>query len=434
MTAREQIANYESTLREYTNFAVRGVKKVCKTVGARESATESERRGQEMMAEDLKSCCESVTMEEFISAPRGFLAWINIGVACGVLSALAFNLGYALIAAFVLGLGIAGFFVEFFLYKKFYDPFFPKKTSQNLVAVRKPEGEVKRRLILCGHSDSAYEFSFTYWGHKYFKSVKLLTVMIIFAAIILVGGAVICLLGVLFERGGLLGLGNLGQRAQWLRVLGYVYAAACVPLCAEILFKSWKKVVEGANDNLSGCYTAMAAAKLLGGQGLRLKNTELVILCSGCEESGLRGAKAFVAAHKEEYSDVETAMIALDTMRDYEHIGIYVTDIHGRVKHSPAVAALMKEAAKTAGHDLKYHSLFFGASDAAAATQAGIPAALLAAMDPAPAPYYHTRLDTHDNLDPKTIEACLDITLEIAHLYDTAGLAPFQDAVVKVGQ
>ena len=46
----------------------------------------------------------------------------------------------------------------------------------------------------------------------------------------------------------------------------------------------------------------------------------------------------------------------------------------------------------------------------------------IAAMDPAPARYYHTRLDTHENLDLKTIEAGVDICLETVFLFDEKGL------------
>lgn len=49
-------------------------------------------------------------------------------------------------------------------------------------------------------------------------------------------------------------------------------------------------------------------------------------------------------------------------------------------------------------------------------------AVALAAMDPTPARYYHTRGDTADNLDPKTIEAGINILLETAFLYDSEGL------------
>ena len=43
-------------------------------------------------------------------------------------------------------------------------------------------------------------------------------------------------------------------------------------------------------------------------------------------------------------------------------------------------------------------------------------------MDPTPARYYHTRLDKADNLDPKTVEAGINVMLETAFLYDTEGL------------
>ena len=63
---------------------------------------------------------------------------------------------------------------------------------------------------------------------------------------------------------------------------------------------------------------------------------------------------------------------------------------------------------------------------------AGIPSAAFVAMDPKPAAYYHTRLDTVDTLQPKTIEACLDVMLETAHQFDATGLAPFEGS--KVGK
>ncbi|MDR1927111.1 MAG: M20/M25/M40 family metallo-hydrolase, partial [Oscillospiraceae bacterium] len=246
-------------------------------------------------------------------------------------------------------------------------------------------------------------------------------------------GLAASLLSVILEGGGLGGVASLAERPAALKILGYVFAGLCVPLLFALGFKSYKCVVPGANDNLTGCFTAMAVAKLLGDLNLRLEHTELVILASGSEEAGLRGAKDFAKRHAEEYKDVETALIALDTMRDYEHMGIYITDLTGTIKHDAALCALMRAGAEAAGHQLPYNSLFFGASDAAAATQAGIRAATFAAMDPAPAAYYHTRLDTAENLDPKTMEACLDIILEITHQFDSTGLEPFLGAKVKVG-
>ena len=55
-------------------------------------------------------------------------------------------------------------------------------------------------------------------------------------------------------------------------------------------------------------------------------------------------------------------------------------------------------------------------------TQAGIPSASLAAMNPGPPKYYHTRDDKADILDLKTIEKSIEISIEAAFLFDEKGL------------
>ncbi|MDR1733372.1 MAG: M28 family peptidase [Oscillospiraceae bacterium] len=429
MTAREAIPNYEQKRREYTNFAIRGIKKVCAATGPREAGSEAERKAQEMMAAELKSAADSVEIEPFRTAPRAFLGWIVWSVIGGVAAAVLLNIGYALIAAVLLALVLLTVALEFGMYKQFIDPLYPQKTSHNVVAVRKPKGELKRRLILCGHADSAYEWHYTYWGYKYFKSPKLLIVVmaLCFGSIFFTFGAAVASL--LAEHGGFGGLASLAERPVWLKVLSYIAAVLAVPLLGGLFFKDNKMVVMGASDNLSGCFCSMAVQKMLADADLRLENTELIVLCAGNEEGGLRGAKAFCKTH--DFSDAETSFIALDTMTDYDYIGIYVTDLSGTVKHDAPLCALMKDGARRAGYDIPYENLFFGGSDAAAATQAGLHGAAFAAMDPAPAAYYHTRLDTVESLNPKAMEACLDIISEITYLYDEVGLAPYADAKVS---
>ncbi len=433
-TAREHIEGYESRVREYTNFTVRGVKRVCKDCGPREPGSDAERKAQKMMAKEMESCCESVTLEPYTLAPRAFFAWITLGVCLTLLAAAMFNLGYALAGLLLLVITIAAVVFEFLLYKPVLDVFYPKKTSQNMVAVRKPSGETKRRLILCGHADSAYEWPYAYYGHKYLKTTKLLAVVIATALVTILFGFGVCLSAVIVERGGRGGIASLDFRPEWLRILGYVFAGLCLPLLSGLGYKNARRVVMGANDNLTGCYTAMAIAKLMGGLDLRLENTELVVLCAGGEESGLRGAKAFAKAHAEEYKDAETVFIALDTIRDFDHMGIYISDLTGTVKHDPAVCNLIRSGGKAAGFDLPFMPLYFGGSDAAAATQKGMRASCFVAMDPAPAYYYHTRLDNADILEPKTVEATLKILMETVYQFDAEGLAPFEGLTAKVGQ
>ena len=186
-----------------------------------------------------------------------------------------------------------------------------------------------------------------------------------------------------------------------------------------LLFYDPKRIVEGANDNLTGCYTAMAVPRFLQDHDIRFENTEVWVVCTGAEEAGLRGAKAFCKAHAEQFKnekDVETVFVGFDTVRDYDFMAIYNKDMTGLVKNDDEVSQLLYEGAKIAGYDIPFKT------DAAALSQAGIKATSFAAMDPAPARYYHTRLDTHDNLDLKTIEAGVDICLETVFLFDEKGL------------
>ena len=55
-------------------------------------------------------------------------------------------------------------------------------------------------------------------------------------------------------------------------------------------------------------------------------------------------------------------------------------------------------------------------------SQGGFKAASMVAMDPTPARYYHTRLDTEDNLSLGAIEAGVKTALETIFLYDEKGL------------
>ena len=164
-----------------------------------------------------------------------------------------------------------------------------------------------------------------------------------------------------------------------------------------------------------------------GGTGCRSRGLqhEVVAAMVGGEEAGLRGTKAFMKAHAEEYKnekDVETIFIALDTIREHEFMAIYDKDMTGMVKNDTRVAKLIQTSAKNVGYDVPIKAIELGSTDAAAASQAGIPASAFTAMDPAPARYYHTRLDTEDNLDPKSLEIGLKIALETVFTFDEQGI------------
>ena len=412
MKAQDSVKNYPSALREMTNFSVRGIKKICKDVGPRPAGSEQEHEAQKLMAAELDGACDKVEIEPFDVHPGAFLGWILTDGIMMIAAIVLFFFGMSAIALALCALSLIFAIVEFLLYKKLLDPFFPKKTSHNVVAVRKPEGEVRRRIIFSGHADSANEWRFTYYGGS-----KLLVPIIGLSFVGILLGLVLGIWAV--AAGHAFSAADSGA----LNVMRYVFLAWIPILFTALFFENKKRPVMGANDDLTGCFISMAVVKYMQQHDIRFENTEVWVVLTGSEEAGLRGAKAFCKAHKNELSDVETVFVGLDTIRDYDFAAVYSRDLTGTVKNDAGACALVKEGAKQTGLDLPYKSVFFGATDAAAVTQAGMKAVSVAAMDPAPAKYYHTRLDTADNLDIKTVEAVLGVALETAFLFDEKGLS-----------
>ena len=412
MKAQDSVKNYPSALREMTNFSVRGIKKICKDVGPRPAGSEQEHEAQNLMAAELDGACDKVEIEPFDVHPGAFLGWILTDGIMMIAAIVLFFFGMSAIALALCALSLIFAIVEFLLYKKLLDPFFPKKTSHNVVAVRKPKGEVRRRIIFSGHADSANEWRFTYYGGS-----KLLVPIIGLSFVGILLGLVLGIWAV--AAGHAFSAADSGA----LNVMRYVFLAWIPILFTTLFFENKKRPVMGANDDLTGCFISMAVVKYMQQHDIRFENTEVWVVLTGSEEAGLRGAKAFCKAHKNELSDVETVFVGLDTIRDYDFAAVYSRDLTGTVKNDAGACALVKEATKQTGLDLPYKSVFFGATDAAAVTQAGMKAVSVAAMDPAPAKYYHTRLDTADNLDIKTVEAVLGVALETAFLFDEKGLS-----------
>ncbi len=419
MKANESIPNYDIKVREYTNYAIKSIKNVCKNFGPRPVGSEAEMKAQEYMQADLEKWCDEVKREEYKCSDKAFMAWVPIGAILIILNVLAFTLGIN-IAGLVLSC-LALFFVlaEFIFYKPVLDVFFPKKTSGNVYGVRKASGEVKKRIILSGHTDSAFEWTYTYKGGR-----PVVVLIIVTAVIGILLGIAANIYGMIHFGGpvGSIVWGEQGNLA--LKIIAVVMYITIPVFVMALKFCDYKRPVVGANDDLTGCFVSCAAAKFLSDNDIRFENTEVAVLCAGGEEAGLRGAKAFAKANYDmlHQDGVETIFVGFDTIRELDFLDIYEKDMTGMVKNDRRVAELIQSAAKTVGFDVPIGTIALGSTDAAAMSQAKVPASSIVAMDPTPARYYHTRLDDADNLSPQAIEAGVKIALETVFLYDTKGI------------
>lgn len=419
MKANESIQNFDIKVREYTNYSIKSIKNVCKSFGPRPVGSDAEKEAQIYMQKDLEKWCDEVKREEYKCSDKAFMAWVMIGAVLLIVGYVFFTLGLPVIGLALSALTLFLVLAEFIFYKPVLDVFFPKKTSGNVYGVRKASGETKKRIILSGHTDSAFEWTYTYKGGR--PAVAGIIVTAVISILLGLAGNIYAMI----HFGGAFGSivwGHEGNIA--LRIIAVVMYITVPVLIAALKFCDYKRPVVGANDDLTGCFISCAVAKFLSDNDIRFENTDVAVLCAGGEEAGLRGAKAFAKANKDILFEdgVETIFVGLDTIREPEFFDIYEKDMTGMVKNDRRVAELIQSAAKTVGLDIHIGTIALGSTDAAAMSQAGIPASSIVAMDPTPARYYHTRLDDADNLSAQAIDYGVKIALETVFLYDEKGI------------
>lgn len=422
-----KIADFpQSVIDENVDYTVKEITNVIKKYGPRESGNENCLAAEKHIKKEMDTFCDETRFETYKMSPKAFLQWTKF-VSAGIFLAVAVCAGLvftSVISMFVAqcivcGVVFVGLLItvmEFLMYKQFMDVFYKKVEGHNLLGVRKPKGEVKRRIIISGHIDSAYEWRHIYYGKKF----PLMTILMGCTILGAIASFVISAITVIAH------FADMGAFGEFMTDYSYFFhfftALAMVTL---FLFVDFKTISPGANDNLTGTYAAVTALRMLDMAGVDFENTEVCAMITDGEEAGLRGCKQWAKDHYDEYvnSGVETAVLCVDTLTDLEYLNVYNRDMTGTVKHNEKFSKLVMDSAIEAGHDdLKFANVFFGSSDAAAFTQAGITATCLAAMDPAPADYYHNRRDSYDRLVPEAIKTGYEVIMSTILNFDERGL------------
>lgn len=415
-----------AVVRENVDYTVREITNVIKKYGPRESGNDNCLAAEKHLKKELDQFCDETHFEEYKMSPKAFLhftktvavAIIAAVIACFVLAVTNVINGFFIaqcVIAVVVGISLFVTVMEFLMYKQFTDVLFKKKTAHNLVASRKPKGEIKRRIVISGHIDSAYEWRPLYYGKGKYNLMGLSM------GLAIGGGVLSFIIAVITVVAGIADLGSFG--GFMLDYSYYFHFITVIGMILLYLFVDFKTISPGANDNLTGTYAAVCALRMLDMAGVEFENTEVVAMITDGEEAGLRGAKAYAKDHRDEFTgDVETAVLCCDTLTDLEYLNVYSRDMTGTVKHDQKFSQLVLDSAKEAGYnDAKFANVFFGSSDAAAFTQEGITATCLAAMDPAPADYYHNRRDNYDRLVPDAIETGYKIIIASILNFDENG-------------
>ena len=395
-----------------TQWILDHIKATCQRYPRRSAGSENVRLCMSDMAEQLKAYSDSVEEEAFSLHPHAFAGSIPLQALCSIIGVICYwlhfilslNLFAILSTAFFI-LAFLVFFLEFFLYRRAFDALFPSRPAVNVMAKRKAGKESRQQLIFCGHADAAYEMTF----FLRFKA-WLIYVLIVSA----IAGIITC-----FIFGVLSVFSELSQQTQVIfGIIETIFLFAFIPW---LFFVNWRITVDGANDNLTGCYIGMSLLKEMAENDERLSWTDVCCLITDGEESGLRGAMAYAERHRQSLIDSQTAVIAIDTIHDVKSLAIYHRGINFTQANSREVCDLLHQAGLACGIDLPLTEFYPGANDAEAFSRNGIKAAGICAVQHTPANYYHTRYDSWDNLNAESIEVTRNIMKAAMHRYDQSG-------------
>ena len=391
---------------EAAQFMIDEITHICTKFEKRGPGSYGEQQACEYMADQLKELgCDTTYVDEFKENPGSFFGWIYITITCCFL-ALASYFFMPVLSIVFIAVGLTLCVLQFGLYKKTVDKLFKEKIGHNAAGFKKPTGEVKRRIIFNGHPDGAWEWPFKYMFTYLGFDIHMIVCFI--GAFYTVGIAIANLAGAFAENpelGTKLGLGGLVFAPFWFG-----------------LYFMWNrnKIVDGANDNLSGCYIGIAILKALKDEGIELENTEIGVVLTGSEEAGLRGAKAWCEAHAHEFNDVPTFVYSYDTITQPEYMQANYRDLNSTVKVDKDVSDLYVEACEELGIKCGKGVVppLGGATDSAAFAQAGMRSTGVTALNHALPDFYHTRLDTPDALNKECLADCFAASVKVLEMFD----------------
>jgi len=404
------------------------IEKVCNEIGPRESGTEQELLAGNLIEEELKKFCDETHQEEYISSPHAFLGgiryatflvlvsillyWLSLLIDLGILQIdILYSLIFMFIAVILIILSVSYFILEVMKYHETYDFLFPKRKSNNIVGKIEPSSDIKHTIIFSAHHDSQFEFNTFYYLKRFGQiiiNVGYLGVGVIFIAIIL---------KIILQ---LLSIENMILFLSF----GFFFLVFIPIILVYMFFHTYHPVL-GAFDNLSGVAVVLGIGKFLSenkdNSEIFPKNTRVYLISFAGEEAGLRGAKRYINAHFDQLKEEETMVVNMDGIAKKDIVIIHDREPGIGAKHDPKIYKPLLEIAKKINPNAKISSLPFGATDGAAFSKKGIPTASIGGLnlkDELP-PYYHTRLDTPENVEKEALGQFVEICFEFLKYVDT---------------
>jgi hypothetical protein len=330
---------------------------------------------------------DEVISEDFKCRPKAFLDFIKITFLVVIIAGgLFWFLPIASVFIYIYGLSI--FFFEFMNLNEYIDFLFPEGTGTNIIGKLKTEsGNSKKIVLVSGHHDSIYEFPL--FTNPNFRLITLLTVgSIVFAIVAAIIKFILDILGI------------SNPVSNIILLLFPIISSIMAGYIAFNLHS--KKLILGANDNLSAVSVVLALAKHFSVH--KPKNIEIWFISFSCEEC-MRGSKRFVQRHLEELKNSIT--INLESV-GYGDLTIASAEPYFLTKHSMQLAKEFQQSSK-----LPIMSIPFGGTDAAFFSRKGLKAISVFGMPPKGRPLtWHQLTDAPALIEKEKLEKMYNIMVK----------------------
>jgi hypothetical protein len=361
-----------------------------------------ERRAQDLVAAELAERGCSIEWQGFW-ASTNLYAVLALHKAVAVLGSVLF-IWWPLMGAMLHLAAAASYLLDCHYLAFLLRPIAGSGRSQNLLATLPCAGAFRRRVVVLAHADAAptgwmFQPAFLRLVHRFAPR----------------GGVLPCkhMQAWVVSLLALAGLATIRALTDWwwfpIWYAG-LSLGSLIPLVLLLQIVWSRRIVPGANDNLSGCGALVVLAE-------RLASTppppgvEIVLVVTGCEESGRGGALALARQMRGRWSTHDTTCLVLDMLSGGE-LRYHVEGEVWPLRLPPDLEAQLHAIAASDSRfaDLRPYHAPAGATDAAPLLLAGYPSVCLSRICPAtdlPA-NYHEPGDRSGNLNWTDILAAVD--------------------------
>jgi aminopeptidase YwaD len=371
------------------------------------------------IARVLRETCSRVAREPFILHPRAlWLVGRVLAVVYVVSMLLGLGGGWMLYPSWgLVVLGLTYGLVQYVFYGTAFDSLVPKSVGCNVSGTIEPAGEVRQQIVIAGHHDSPYVFTFL----ERLPGLAMVRLLLgILSVLVLL---VVLTVLVLIQLSS-----NAPTQIQgatlWL-------VAAGLPFAIQLLFLITNKPSPGAGDNLNATSMAVTISQYLASQqeaGQPLVHTRVVLLSTDGEEIGQRGAGEFVRRHRQDLTTIPTSVVNIDSVYRAADLMVLTRDRNSTLRLSADMAGELSELARSIGVALRVSPLPFGGggTDAGPFARAGVRATSIIGVSTAiigAERTYHTSRDLTASIDPEAVADVLWLVVEYVRSKDAASHA-----------